>query len=157
MTEESAPPRPGSRFVQAFGESLDTSEPRLRWLFPHHHSIATRAPEEVAALGIVGARARAIVLLAREVASARLRLDPSAPLEATIAALERLPGIGAWTAQYIAMRALSWPDAFPHHDVAVLKAMKEPSAARALQRAEAWRPWRAYSVLHLWKSLESPP
>ena len=68
-------------------------------------------------------------------------------------ALEALPGIGPWTAQYIAMRALAWPDAFPHPDVAVLKAMKLP-ARRALEAAEAWRPWRAYAVLHLWKSLE---
>jgi AraC family transcriptional regulator of adaptative response / DNA-3-methyladenine glycosylase II len=54
------------------------------------------------------------------------------------------------------MRALSWPDAFPHPDVAALKAMGERSAAKALQRSQAWRPWRAYAVLHLWKSLERP-
>jgi AraC family transcriptional regulator of adaptative response / DNA-3-methyladenine glycosylase II len=52
------------------------------------------------------------------------------------------------------MRALAWPDAFPHPDVAVLKAMGETDGRRALARAEAWRPWRAYAVLHLWKSLE---
>jgi AraC family transcriptional regulator of adaptative response / DNA-3-methyladenine glycosylase II len=71
-----------------------------------------------------------------------------------VAALEALPGVGPWTAQYIAMRALAWPDAFPHPDVAVLKAMKR-TGAKALAHAEAWRPWRAYAVLHLWKSLEA--
>ncbi len=64
------------------------------------------------------------------------------------------PASGPWTAQYIAMRALAWPDAFPHPDVAVLKAMGETNGRRALARAEAWRPWRSYAVLHLWKSLE---
>jgi AraC family transcriptional regulator of adaptative response / DNA-3-methyladenine glycosylase II len=54
------------------------------------------------------------------------------------------------------MRALAWPDAFPHPDVAVLKAMGESNGKHALARAEAWRPWRAYAVLHLWKSLEQP-
>jgi AraC family transcriptional regulator of adaptative response / DNA-3-methyladenine glycosylase II len=75
-------------------------------------------------------------------------------VEATLAALEGLPGVGPWTAHYVAMRALAWPDAFPHPDVAVLKAMREAKPGRALERAEAWRPWRAYAVLHLWKSLE---
>jgi AraC family transcriptional regulator of adaptative response / DNA-3-methyladenine glycosylase II len=72
-----------------------------------------------------------------------------------VAALERLPGVGPWTAQYIAMRALAWPDAFPHPDVAVLNALGAQTRPRAaLERAEHWRPWRAYAVLHLWKSLE---
>jgi AraC family transcriptional regulator of adaptative response / DNA-3-methyladenine glycosylase II len=71
----------------------------------------------------------------------------------TLAALERIPGVGPWTAQYIAMRALSWPDAFPHPDVAVLKAMKGKKPRAALDLAESWRPWRAYAVLHLWRSL----
>ena len=62
--------------------------------------------------------------------------------------------MGPWTAQYIAMRALAWPDAFPHPDVAVLKAMKQVKPAAALAASNQWRPWRAYAVLHLWKSLE---
>ena len=67
-------------------------------------------------------------------------------------ALEALPGIGAWTAQYIAMRALGWPDAFPASDLVVLRALGESKPARALIRSEAWRPWRAYAVLHLWRN-----
>jgi len=72
-----------------------------------------------------------------------------------------LPGIGPWTAHYIAMRALSWPDAFPPRDVAALKAMQQlfgvttPAAAEA--HAQAWRPWRSYAVLRLWNSLETAP
>jgi len=73
-------------------------------------------------------------------------------VEAAVRALEALPGIGAWTAQYIAMRALGWPDAFPASDLVVLKALGETRPARAAIRSEAWRPWRAYAVLHLWRN-----
>jgi AraC family transcriptional regulator of adaptative response / DNA-3-methyladenine glycosylase II len=109
---------------------------------------------QVAATGIVSVRAKAIVALAKEVAAGRIRLEPSADVTATLAALEALPGVGPWTAQYIAMRALAWPDAFPHPDVAVIKAMRSSKPREALAASEAWRPWRAYAVMHLWKSLE---
>ena len=78
---------------------------------------------------------------------------PNADIEATLAALRALPGVGEWTAQYIAMRALSWPDAFPHTDLGVMKALGETGARRVLAAGEAWRPWRAYAVMHLWQSL----
>lgn len=143
-----------ARFVAAFGETVDTPHEGLRLLFPTALVVAALEPAQIAAHGVVGVRARAIVELAREVAAGRLRLDPSAQVATTLAALEALPGIGPWTAQYIAMRALAWPDAFPHPDVAVLKAMKEPKPKQALATAEGWRPWRGYAVLHLWKSLE---
>ena len=68
--------------------------------------------------------------------------------------LLELPGIGDWTAQYIAMRALSWPDAFPAADLGVMKALGEKKKQRILALAENWRPWRAYAVMHLWASLE---
>jgi len=143
------------RFATAFGEPVETPFAALRTLFPTPAAIAALEPADVARHGIIAARARAIVALAREVAAGRLRLEPSAPVEATLAALEALPGVGPWTAQYIAMRALAWPDAFPHPDVAVIKAMKKASPRHALAHSETWRPWRAYAVLHLWKSLEA--
>jgi AraC family transcriptional regulator of adaptative response / DNA-3-methyladenine glycosylase II len=143
------------RFAKAYGEPIETPHAGLDRLFPAAAVIASKAPPELAALGLIASRARAIVALAKEVASGSLQLDPSAPVDATLATLERIPGVGPWTAQYIAMRALAWPDAFPHPDVAVLKAMGEPDGRQALALAEAWRPWRAYAVLHLWKSLES--
>jgi len=145
------------RFVAAFGESIDTPYAALDRAFPAPEAIAALDPARIGELGIIGTRARAIVALAAEVAQGRLALDPSAPVDATLAALERLPGIGPWTAQYIAMRALAWPDAFPHPDVAVLKAMQIPKSARVPVLAESWRPWRAYAVLHLWKQLEKRP
>ncbi len=146
-----------ARFSHAFGAPIVTPHASLTTLFPRAADIAALEPARIAERGIVRTRARAIVHLAREVAGGRLRLDPSADVDATIAALDALPGVGPWTAQYIAMRALAWPDAFPHPDVAVLKAMNESRAAAALATAESWRPWRAYAVLHLWKSLENRP
>lgn len=141
------------RFARAFGEPIETPHTGLDTLFPTAVVVAALSENEVARVGIIAGRARAIVALARAVQSGSLRLDPSADVDATLTALMQLPGIGPWTAQYIAMRALAWPDAFPHPDVAALKAMKA-TGARALATAEAWRPWRGYAVIHLWKSLE---
>ena len=144
-----------ARFVKAFGEPVETPHAGLDRLFPGAEVIAELPPYRIAELGIIATRARAIVELARAVADGRLRLEPTADVEMTIAALESLPGVGPWTAQYIAMRALAWPDAFPHPDVAVLTAMRQPIPRLALAAAEPWRPWRSYAVLHLWKSLET--
>ncbi len=146
-----------ARFARTFGEPIAAPHERLDRLFPTAGQAAGLAPSDIAAQGIVAMRARAIVALAREVAEGRIRLDASADVAATVAALERLPGVGPWTSQYIAMRALGWPDAFPHPDAGVLKALAESRPPRALRRMEAWRPWRAYAVLHLWKSLEDRP
>jgi AraC family transcriptional regulator of adaptative response / DNA-3-methyladenine glycosylase II len=146
--------RIAGRLVAAFGERIETPSDRLQWLFPEPRTLARARTNDLGALGIIQARAGAIVALARAVESGDLRLDPSAPVEPTLAALERLPGVGPWTAHYIGMRALSWPDAFPHPDVAVLRAMGERKTARAPVAADRWRPFRAYAVLHLWRSLE---
>lgn len=142
------------RFAAAFGTPATTPHAALTHAFPAPARIAAARWQEIAALGIVGARAQALVALAREVASSRLALEPAADLAATLARLESLPGLGPWTAQYIAMRALAWPDAFPASDLGILKALGVASARAARERAEGWRPWRAYAVMHLWLSLE---
>ena len=141
------------RIVGAFGDTADpaSAEGPAR-LFPSPSRIAACDPRELVRLGITGTRARTLVVLARAVAAGDLRLSPGGDVEATVRALEALPGIGAWTAQYIAMRALGWPDAFPASDLVVLRALGESKPARALIRSEAWRPWRAYAVLHLWRN-----
>jgi AraC family transcriptional regulator of adaptative response / DNA-3-methyladenine glycosylase II len=69
----------------------------------------------------------------------------------TLEALRALPGIGDWTAQYIAMRALAWGDAFPAGDLVLMRALGASTPARARAAAERWRPWRAYAVMHLWR------
>ena len=96
--------------------------------------------------------------MARAVAQGDLLLAPGADVPATLEKLQSIPGIGPWTAHYIAMRALAWPDAFPHTDLAVMKALGEKNPKRILAAGEAWRPWRAYAVMHLWNhTLERTP
>jgi AraC family transcriptional regulator, regulatory protein of adaptative response / DNA-3-methyladenine glycosylase II len=142
------------RFVEAFGEPIETPDARLTRLFPRATAVAVLDPSQIAALAIVASRAQAIVALARAVDEGQLRLEPAADVDETLRALERIPGVGPWTAQYVAMRALTWPDAFPHPDVGVVNALERKSAREVLDAAERWRPWRAYAVLHLWESLE---
>ncbi|HET8656013.1 MAG TPA: AlkA N-terminal domain-containing protein [Longimicrobiaceae bacterium] len=140
------------RFVQAFGEPVRTPLPELTRLSPTPERVAVAGVGEVTALGVVRSRARSIIALAGEVASGRLRLVPGADPDATIAQLLALPGIGPWTAQYVAMRALRWPDAFPKEDVALRRRLGCASAAEADALSRAWRPWRSYATLHLWRS-----
>ncbi|HZT63654.1 MAG TPA: AlkA N-terminal domain-containing protein [Burkholderiales bacterium] len=142
------------RFAAAFGDPVATPFDSLTTLFPTAAQVAGLPPGRIARLGMPGARARTVVALARAVADGRLALVPNADIDATLETLRALPGVGEWTAQYIAMRALSWPDAFPHTDLGVMKALGETDARRVLAAGEAWRPWRAYAVMHLWQSLK---
>jgi AraC family transcriptional regulator of adaptative response / DNA-3-methyladenine glycosylase II len=143
------------RLVERFGMPVDTPFPDLHRAFPTAQAIAEADPEVVGKLGIVRQRVRALQALAREVHEGRLPLHRGAPLAATMEALHALPGIGEWTVQLIAMRALAWPDAFPASDIGVLNALGTRDVKLAQQQAEAWRPWRAYAVLRLWQTLET--
>lgn len=142
------------RFIAAFGEPFETPFPGLTHLTPTAKRVAESDINKIASLGIIAARAKSILALAEAVASSKISLEPGGDVEQTMIQLKTLPGIGEWTAQYIAMRALKWPDAFPHTDLGVYKALGETRPKRVLEIAEAWRPWRAYAVFHLWKSLE---
>ena len=141
------------RFAAAFGDSLVTLFVSLNRIFPTAERVAELPYGRIARLGMPGARARSVLALARAVADGELDLMPNADIDATLDRLRGLPGIGEWTAQYIAMRSLAWPDAFPHTDLGVMKALGEKDARRVLEAGEAWRPWRAYAVMHLWHSL----
>ena len=139
------------RIAQAFGEPLAAGRHAPSWLFPTALRVASLSPDDLVRLGVTNARARALIGLAQAVASDAFRLEPESEVESTVATLMTLPGIGAWTANYIAMRALRWPDAFLANDLVVLKALGETRSARAERRSESWRPWRAYAVIHLWR------
>lgn len=141
------------RFAAAFGEPIDTPHDGLTRLFPAPMRVAALSYGDVAELGVIATRSKTILALAQGLTDGTLSLEPGADAEVTIAALKQLPGIGDWTAQYMAMRALGWPDAFPHTDFGVMKALGETNPRRVLAAAEAWRPWRAYAVMHLWKQL----
>lgn len=141
------------RLAESFGEPLPTPLPALDRTFPGPARLAQAGLDELGRLGVIRSRARAIRALAEACASGELELAPGANVDATMAALRALPGIGEWTVQYVAMRALAWPDAFPHTDYGITKALDESSPRRVLEIAERWRPWRAYAAMHLWNSL----
>ncbi len=127
--------------------------PLLTHAFPRPEGFTA---EGLASLGMPSARRMALLQLAQKVAAEPTLLHPCESLETAIARLCALPGIGDWTAQYIAMRALHESDAFPAGDVGVQRAMAvagvRPTARALIAHAEQWRPWRAYAVLHLWHS-----
>jgi AraC family transcriptional regulator, regulatory protein of adaptative response / DNA-3-methyladenine glycosylase II len=140
------------RWAQAFGAPIATPYPELNRLTPTAPRMAGVSVDEIAALGIVGARARCLSVLAPAVLERKVALTFAPNVEEQIEALMLLPGVGPWTAQYIAMRALHWPDAFPSGDLMLLRAAN--ANQKKLQGlAEAWRPWRAYATHYLWSSL----
>ncbi len=149
------------RLVDRFGEPVATPWPAIGRLFPSPAALAAGSGDALGQLGIVKQRQAAIIALSQAVADRRLELHAGADVQSTIAALKELPGIGEWTAQYIAMRALRWPDAFPAGDVALHKALDVMGAkhpARAAEAAsQAWTPWRSYAVIRAWSALPAPP
>ncbi len=116
---------------------------------------ARLADANLDAIGMPRARREAIRTLARAVADEPSLLSRGATLDESVARLMALRGIGEWTAHYVAMRSLSEPDAFPHTDLGLRKAAAAIGIdpAKLLQRAERWRPWRAYAAIVLWESL----
>jgi AraC family transcriptional regulator of adaptative response / DNA-3-methyladenine glycosylase II len=144
------------RWAQAFGVPIATPFLQLNRLTPSVRHMASIGADEICALGIVGARARCLAVLAPAVLDKKVILTFAPNVDEQIEALMRLPGIGPWTAQYIAMRALHWPDAFPSGDLMLMRAAN--ATQRELQKlAEAWRPWRAYATHYLWQSLGANP
>lgn len=139
------------RIASTFGSPLPSPFPALDRLFPTAAEIATLVPEALAGQRILPTRARCIHAIANAIVTGRLALRPEAPVEQALTVLRALPGIGEWTAQYIAMRCLSWPDGFPHTDLFIRRAFPHFTPAAIIAAAERWRPWRAYATLHLWK------
>jgi AraC family transcriptional regulator of adaptative response / DNA-3-methyladenine glycosylase II len=142
------------RLAKRFGRELSTPFPELSLLSPQPSALASAKVEDIFALGIMPARAQTIISFARSYSAGKLDLQPGADYESTVAKLVSLPGIGQWTAAYIAMRCLAYPDAFPHDDLGIKKALGLSSKKAMLLEAEKYRPWRAYAAMHMWKSLE---
>jgi AraC family transcriptional regulator of adaptative response / DNA-3-methyladenine glycosylase II len=143
------------RLVETYGEPFDhpaAAKLGLSRLFPRP---ARLIGQPISELGMPRARGAALEALARTVAEDPAIFAPRADLDSAIAALSALPGVGEWTAQYIALRELREPDAFPHADIGLMRAMAGPDGVRPspqelLARGQAWRPWRAYAAQHLW-------
>lgn len=142
----------GCRFVEAFGRPIKTPFPQLSRLTPLPARIAKVGVDDIAKLGIVGARAKSMIALAQAIESGELVLSPGSQPDKIIKQLVDLPGIGQWTAHYIAMRALRWPDAFPKEDIAIRNKLGGVTAKQAEAMSHAWSPWRSYAVLHIWRN-----
>jgi AraC family transcriptional regulator, regulatory protein of adaptative response / DNA-3-methyladenine glycosylase II len=143
-----------SRLVEKFGEPFtpDVAVPGLSRLFPEPKVLAAA---DISVLGMPGSRAKAVSAVAAAVLRDPNLLQPGQGLDAAIARLMAVPGVGEWTAQYIALRALGETDAFPASDIGLQRALvngsgQRPSARELGARAETWKPWRAYAAIHLW-------
>ena len=148
------------RLAARFGQPVETPFAALTRLAPSPQTLAAANAEEIAAVGMPRARARTLRDLAEAALRGELDFRPGMDIAAATAALLQVRGIGPWTAQYVAMRALRFPDAFPSADLGLRKALTLPGQAALisekslLARADAWRPWRAYAAVRLWQSLD---
>jgi AraC family transcriptional regulator of adaptative response / DNA-3-methyladenine glycosylase II len=144
-----------AKLVAAYGEPIDDPAAAALGLTRVFPQPAGLVGQDIAALGMPRSRGAALEALARTVAADPTIFTPRADLESAIAALSALPGVGEWTAQYIALRELREPDAFPSADIGLMRALtdeegRRPTPAELLARSQAWRPWRAYAAQHLW-------
>lgn len=149
--------RIAGQIAAQYGEPLDEPVPGFPGLTRVFPAARALAGADLSNLPIPRARSASLSGLAAAVAADPWLFGPRATLEEAIATLCRLPGIGEWTAQYIAMRELREPDAFPAADIGLMRAVADaagarPSAAALAARAETWRPWRAYAAIHLWSA-----
>jgi AraC family transcriptional regulator of adaptative response / DNA-3-methyladenine glycosylase II len=137
------------RMAEKFGAPMFTPHGELTRLAPTAERLASLRERDIASLGVLATRARSIIALARCMET-NLALEPGADPDGTMARLVEVPGIGPWTASYIAMRALRWTDAFPAGDIVIRKRLGSVSASEAERMSQAWRPWRSYATIHLW-------
>jgi len=138
------------RLVEAFGAPSPAPADGITHLFPTPERLGSAALEKI---GLTRARAESIRCVARSAQVLRQRPES---LEGLVDRLRTLPGVGPWTAHYLAMRAFGEVDAFPSGDLVLRKMAREPLPAALEQRSTAWRPWRAYAAMHLWSSSSVP-
>jgi AraC family transcriptional regulator, regulatory protein of adaptative response / DNA-3-methyladenine glycosylase II len=134
------------RLAKAFGEPFPAAN-GIAYIFP---AAEVLADAKLGSIGLTQARAETIRSLAKAVGKGKINFDSVADSVNSLQRFCEIPGIGRWTAEYVAMRALDEPDAFPASDLGLIRASGLDSARELEQRAEAWRPWRAYAAMHLW-------
>ncbi len=146
-----------ARIVAAYGTPVQSCIEGLSHVFPSPEDILALGESidsRFGALGVTGARSKTIYELARAIVQKEVDFDFCAhPEEEMKKKLVKIRGIGNWTAQYIAMRAMEWPDSFLETDAGVKKALEPFTSKEILQMAEAWRPWRSYATINLWNTL----
>ena len=145
-----------ARLANVFGEKMESPFEGLSFAFPRPERICALAgpiEDHLGPLGITGARARSILAFAAALTTNSITLSYSADPADEMEKLRKLPGFGPWTVEYIAMRALGWPDAFPHTDYGVRKALPDQTPQEILTLSQSWSPWRSYATILLWNSL----
>lgn len=145
-----------ARLVAVYGNPIQTGIEGLTHLFPSPEDVVAlgeNIEESFGTLGVIAARSRTIFRLAEALVDGELSLEPSAELENEMKKLLNIQGIGPWSAQYMAMRTMEWPDAFLDTDAGVRKALGSRSSKEMQEMAEAWRPWRSYATVNLWNTL----
>jgi 3-methyladenine DNA glycosylase/8-oxoguanine DNA glycosylase len=145
--------------IERWGDRVTTGHAELTHTFPTPETLAAALP--TARLGMPGARTKALAGLAEAAVREPRLFSTSTAIDDARALLRDLRGVGSWTEEYVALRALRDPDAFPASDEGLLRALEEnnvrPSPDDLTTRAEAWRPFRAYAAQHLWADGERPP
>lgn len=139
-----------ARFAERFGEPIETSIDQLWLQSPQASAVLTASTADVASIGIPKNRAETIRSVARLCHERPDLLCPGATPDETRERLLTIRGVGPWTAEYIAMRALHWPDAFPADDLGLRKAADDRSITNLADASQSWRPWRAYAAMRLW-------
>lgn len=145
-----------ARIVEAYGTPVQTGIEGLTHIFPSPGEVLAMGKDitnNFGALGVTSARSNTIYELAKALSQGEIDFDLRVQPEEEMKKLMRIRGIGSWTAQYIAMRAMEWPDAFLETDVGVKKALQPYTSRELLKMAEAWRPWRSYATINLWNTL----
>ena len=147
-----------ARLAKTYGTPIQTNFDGLTHTFPCPSDIIALEDDignHLGVLGIISSRAKTILELARVFVRGDICFDLGVRPEMEIEKLMSIHGIGNWTAQYIAMRAMGWTDAFLETDAGIKKALKPYNADERLQMAEAWRPWCSYATINLWNSLQT--
>ena len=145
-----------ARLVETYGTPIKTEIEGLTHTFPQPKDLISTGDalvNRLGQLGIIGTRTKAIIELALAFINNEIDFNFSIDAEQEIKKLVSIPGIGSWTAHYIAMRAMGWPDAFLEADVGIKKALAPRTVKEISALAENWRPWRSYAVINLWNSL----
>lgn len=144
------------RMAERFGTPIQTEIPGLTHIFPFPEELLAlegAIENHLGPLGIIATRARTIAHLANACAGEQIDFALCADPEQEMKKLRTIPGIGSWTAQYIAMRTMEWTDAFLETDAGIKKALQPYTQKEMLAMAEAWRPWRSYATVNLWNTL----
>ncbi|WON75818.1 DNA-3-methyladenine glycosylase 2 [Serratia sp. UGAL515B_01] len=139
-----------ARMTERWGTTLEQPYGHVTHLFPDAACVAQLQPEELRLAGVQLKRAAALIGIARAMTEGRLQLDNVLDIGQGIQDLTSLAGIGSWTANYIAMRAWSWPDVFLSGDYLIKQRFPGMTPRQIERYAERWRPWRSYATLHLW-------